>query len=99
MDKNPDQELIIYAIYDKKAEKYDTPFFAYNETFAKRRFLILSDEPKSQLATWPEDFELTQIGILNFITGEVESQKKDIIDGKAIHAYRRHNNQIKPEGN
>ncbi len=59
------EELQIFAIWDKKSEKYDTPFFAYNDIFAKRRFLIMQSEKKSPLAMWPEDFELHRIGNFN----------------------------------
>ncbi len=64
-------ELKIYAIWDRKSRKYDTPFFAISDIFAKRRYLIMADEKRSPLAMWPEDFELHRVGKFNMDQGDM----------------------------
>jgi len=63
--------LGIYAIRDIKSERYDTPYFAISEIFAKRRFLLMVDEEPSVLSKWRNEFELHKLGDVNIITGKV----------------------------
>lgn len=79
-------ELGIYAIHDKKSQKYDTPYFAISDLFAKRRFLIMMDEEKSPLNKWNEDFELHKLGEVNMDDGTVihEPGPKIILEGKSV---------------
>ena len=74
--------LNIYAIYDIKSEQYDTPFFAVSDLYAKRRFLIMSDEEKSPLYKWPEDFELHKVATFGLNMGFTTSDIKLIFKGK-----------------
>ena len=67
--------LGIYAIYDKKSKHYDTPFFAWSDIFAKRRFCLMADSEKSPLKKWPEDFELHQLAGFDTHLGEIDSYK------------------------
>lgn len=76
---NQDQVLLgIYAIYDLKSEQYDTPFFSVSDIYAKRRFLLMSDEEKSALNKWPEDFELHKVASFGTSSGNV-TDKIDLI--------------------
>lgn len=75
--------LGIFAIYDKKSEKFDTPFFAFSELFAKRRFLLMMDED-GPLKKWPEDFELKKVGEFNTNTGDVIEDQKLVIEAKSV---------------
>lgn len=77
------ENLLIYAIFDKKSEKYDTPFFTSSEVFGKRRFLLMMDED-GPLKKWPEDFNLQMLGTFNIITGEVAPQIKLIMEAKSV---------------
>lgn len=52
----------IFAVYDKKAESYNTPFFCANDELAKRSFVDLCRDPRTVVARNPEDFDLWFIG-------------------------------------
>lgn len=77
-------ELGVYAIYDTKSEKYDTPFFAVSDLFAKRRYMIMAEEEKSPLRIWAKDFELHKLGNSNMDSGDLVTGKKIILEGKSI---------------
>lgn len=68
-------ELKVYAIYDKKGKRFDTPFFAISDVMAKRRFLLMQDEEKSPLAKWPEDFQLYELAGFDVETGKIDAKK------------------------
>jgi len=79
------EKLGIYAIYDKKAERYDTPYFAISDLFAKRRYALMADEPKSVLTKWKDDFQLMRLGTVSTITGEIDNVCCEIIlEGREI---------------
>lgn len=73
----------IFAIYDLKGEKYDVPFFAHSELFAKRRFILMLDE-KGILQKFLDEFQLIKIGIFNILTGGIEEDMKIVLEGKQI---------------
>ena len=75
--------LEIYAIYDKKSEKFDTPFFAHNDVFAKRRYLLMAEEERSPLSMWPEDFALFKVGRFNVDTAVVIEEHENVLEGAA----------------
>ena len=52
----------IFAVYDKKADCYNTPFFCANDGLAKRNFIDLCRDSRTVVALHPEDFELWYIG-------------------------------------
>ena len=83
MKKTDPNDLGIFAIYDKKGEKYDTPFFAMSELFAKRRFHLMCDEP-GPLKKWSEDFVLERVGIFDVFEGTIVEDKKVILEAKTI---------------
>mgnify|MGYP000319884520 CR=1 FL=1 len=79
------QEIKIYSIWDKKAKKYETPFFAFDDVFAGRRFIMLQDETDnpSMLTKFSGEFELHRLGVFNVLTGEfVIEEPEKIMDGK-----------------
>lgn len=78
------EALGIYAIFDKKSEKYDTPYFAYSDLFAKRRFMLMLDEEKSPLAKWPGDFQLEKVGEFDIDTGMVTNESKLLIEAQSV---------------
>ena len=87
MQKNENQSdwLEIYAIYDKKSEAYDTPFFAHNEIFAKRRYILMAEEDRSPLRMWPNDFELHRVGRFNIKTACVIEENQLVLEGASVH--------------
>lgn len=81
MPEKYQEQLKMYAIYDKKSKKYDQPFFAFNDIFAKRRYLIMQSEAKSPLAMWPEDFDLQRIGSVDMDSAELKNNNNVILTG------------------
>lgn len=85
------EQIGIYAIYDKKGKRYDTPFFAVNDLFARRRFYLMADE-KGPLKTWPEDFRLEKVGIFDIIEGELINDNGMVIEGLTVIPKKEVNN-------
>ena len=79
-----DSWLNIYSIYDIKGERFDTPFFAHSDLFAKRRYLLMMEEERSPLAMWQGDFELHLIGRYNVRTNVLIEEKELILEGASI---------------
>ena len=79
-----DSWLRIYAIYDKKGERFDTPYFAHSRLFAKRRYLLMMEEDRSPLSMWPGDFELHMIGRYNVRTNTLIEEKELVLEGNSI---------------
>ncbi len=78
------ENIRLYAVYDKKGCRHDTPFFTSNNLFAQRIFHLRMQEEGSFLKEWPQDFALYQIGKFNVNTGNFEMDKKIIVDGAQI---------------
>lgn len=64
--------MILYSIYDKKAQYYLMPFFAESEAQAKRIVIssALSDTDSS-LNRFAQDFRLDKLATLNINTGKI----------------------------
>ena len=78
------QEIGIYAIYDRKGMRYDTPNFMANDLHAKRFFHIIILEKKGAIFHFKDDFEMHKIGKMDVITGQIERDYKVVIEGKQI---------------
>lgn len=52
----------IYAVYDKKADSFNVPFFVLTDELAKRAFVDLCRDERTSVAMHPEDFALWFIG-------------------------------------
>lgn len=79
-----DAWLGIYSIYDKKGERFDTPFFAHSDLFAKRRLLLLMEEERSPLRMWPNDFELHSVGRYNVLTNTLIEEKRLLLECASV---------------
>lgn len=55
----------LYCIFDRKTTLYHVPFHAHNTGHAIRIFSDMASDAQSQVQTWPEDFELYEIGDFN----------------------------------
>lgn len=64
--------LLIFAIYDAKAEAYLRPFFAEAKGLAVRSFRDVVNEADHQMHKYAEDYTLFHIGSFDMLTGEVE---------------------------
>lgn len=87
------EKLNIYGIFDKKSERFDTPFFAYSDLFAERRFRLMLAEKNSVLNTWPDEFVLFRLGEVDLITGMIKDKKALVIEGKQIPKEQLTNNE------
>jgi len=77
--------IIMYSIYDKRAEIHDTPFFATGDLFAERHFRMLADDRRSMVHHFIECFEVRKVALYDKITGEVTPvQAETIYTGKDI---------------
>ena len=63
----------MFAIYDSKAEAYNTPFFFTTIGQATRAFSDEIANPRSQLHSHPEDFGLFELGTYDDATAKIES--------------------------
>jgi hypothetical protein len=63
--------LNCYAIYDKKAMSFATPFFAVNDEVAMRSFEDLVRDRRSFVSQHPEDFALHFVGRFDVETGKL----------------------------
>lgn len=72
MNKMRGSELGLFSVFDKISNIYDTPFFARDDVFAKRRFLMWCNEKESMLGQFHFDFELHRIGQFNTFDGKLE---------------------------
>lgn len=77
-------ELAVYAIYDNKGERFDTPFFAISDLFAKRRYTLMMEEKGSPLGRWPDEFALYKLSDFDIETGKMLPEKKLVFEGKTL---------------
>jgi len=68
-------ELKIYTVRDSKAGFYGPPFYLRTHGEAERTFQQLANDPKTNVFTYPEDYDLYHLGEFDDQTG-----KANIID-------------------
>lgn len=89
-------EITAYAIYDVKAEIYDTPVYFLKEEQAKRWFHQLCMKGEGRFEYFKNEMELHRIHKFNVINGKVfEAQVKKIMDG--IQLGKEKENEISNE--
>lgn len=76
--------LPIYCVFDKISEIYDTPFFSRDDIFAKRRFILWSQDSGNMIHNFPFDFELYRVGTFNCTTGHITPEYILIIEGDQV---------------
>lgn len=64
--------LKIYSIKDQKVETFNTPFYAKTHGEAERNFITLTNDSKSTVNTFPQDFDLYYLGQYDDQTGKFE---------------------------
>lgn len=72
------EKLEMFGIYDRKAKRYDTPFFTLNEIHAKRRFIMMLRNNETVFANFYEDFSLVRLGLMNIVSGRLEARDNDL---------------------
>lgn len=63
----------VYAIYDEKAEAYNTPFPLATDGLARRSFDAACKDPGTDLYRFPGDYSLYCVGKWNDQDGSLES--------------------------
>lgn len=63
-------DLLMFAIYDVKAEAYNSPFFLATNGLALRGFQDLVQDGRTTVAQHPGDYRLDKLGNFNVVTGE-----------------------------
>lgn len=67
--------LMIFSVYDSKAEAYLQPFFCTNRAVAIRNFGSAVVDQKSLFFAHPEDYSLFELGSFSEHTGELVQAK------------------------
>lgn len=77
--------VYMYAVKDLKAGQFDVPFFARNDLFAARRFIMdIRNRKESMVHNFREDFELYRLGLFVHESGLVEVDMDLISSGKDV---------------
>lgn len=63
--------MFVYSIFDKKANVFVTPFFAWSDAEAVRSFLRLANDSRSDVNMFPDDFALYRNGKFDINNGNV----------------------------
>lgn len=79
----------LYAIRDSKGEAYGPPFIQKTHGEAERTFQELSNDGKSQIAKYPEDFDLYYLGVWDDNAGKIETLDTPMHIVKAINTIRK----------
>ena len=75
--------MMIFSIYDEKAEVYNTPFFQGTVGMALRSFQELVRDNESMLFKYPEDYILYRIGEYDDKTGQIISETNPLYIARA----------------
>lgn len=65
------QILQIYSLQDQRANIFHPPFFVRSHGEAERTIQQVVNDPKTQVAQYPEDFNLYHIGEYDDGTGKI----------------------------
>jgi len=61
----------VYSIRDAKAEVFNLPFFKKTHGEAERDFVTLTNDDKSTVFKFPDDFDLYYVGTYDDETGKI----------------------------
>lgn len=64
-------QLKMFSIRDSKSEIFNSPFYAKTTSEAERSFRQLTNDPKSTISQFPEDFDLYEVGTYDDNSGKV----------------------------
>lgn len=65
----------LYSIHDKTAAMFCPPFSCVNDAQATRAFQSNMQNPDSNIARFPADYNLYYVGEFNELTGELEFEE------------------------
>lgn len=76
----------MYSIFDKKSDRFDTPFFTFDEIGAKRHFIMMCRKKGTMISTFKNEFQLVHIGSFDVNDGmmEVLNNQKVVLTGLEV---------------
>jgi len=75
-----DNYKIMFSIYDNVSELYEAPFVDINKGTALRRINdLMTQNPTSPYAKFPDNFVLMSVGLWNDKTGYIFCDKAEIV--------------------
>ena len=77
-------DLLIYSVYDSKAEAFLPPFFLPREEMAIRTFSDAVNSNDHQFGRHPEDYNLFRLGTFDDSSGELRSEITPIVVAYAL---------------
>lgn len=80
--ENDSETIGMYAFYDLKSKRYDTPFFAQSDLFAGRHYKMVVEKPGTMINQFRDDFDLHRIGFYDLEDGTIVEFRECIITGK-----------------
>ena len=63
--------LLVFSVYDSKAEAYGRPFFLTSDGLAMRAFMEAVQSQEHDFAKWPADYTLFRIGSYDEHSGKL----------------------------
>lgn len=80
------KRISCYSYYDKEGERWDTPFFAFNDLMAERNFRLRVSEEGTILHKFKDAFELYKVGEFDVEEGKIigSTKLRPIITGLQI---------------
>lgn len=73
------ETISLYSMYDKKSERFDTPFFSIDDVNAKRKFVMAIHDNKTLISQFKNDFQLHKLGTFNVLTGKLNDLQDEVI--------------------
>lgn len=80
---------IVCAIYDNKTQSYHAPFYVKHTAQAERWFATVLMDANSDIAKFPADYSLVQLGEFDEETGkhtEYQTGQKTLLQGLQVAA-------------
>lgn len=74
-------QMLMFAVFDNKAEAFQMPFFQPTIGLAERNFIDLANNPESTVNAYPADFSLWQLGRWDTATGDFEEVRHLVCSG------------------
>ena len=74
----------MFALYDTKANVYDTPVFLMNEVHAKRWFFTMIQRGEGKFEYFKDEIELHELATFDVLTGKITAKKTILQEGKQI---------------
>lgn len=65
------RKIQMYSVFDKKSDRWDTPFFAFDNIAAKRHFIMMIRKEGSMINQFSTDFDLYHLGSFDVENAEV----------------------------